>query len=880
VSSIEKGHGVARILRRPLITLLDHSEQFPLTLLIAPAGSGKSTLLHHWESLFPTRRIVRLALDERDNDPPRFFRRLAEALRSALPGFDITWYDPFLREFRPSGSSIAGPLVDAFIQVEGDLHLVLDDFQYIDAPSIIDVFTTLLDDAPARLHLVLATRNYPGFPLTRIKLADKLLVIDSHDLKVTAEEVHHLNTGLGGPALSAENAAHIIAMTEGWLTGVKIALLAALESGPEALQGFSGTQVEVVEYFGHVVLKGLPESLRNLFLQSSIFERFDGALCDEVLQRSQSALLLEEVAERELFMLPAEGRRGWFRYHALLHDFLQNRLKIEQPEMLEPLHRRAAQYFLANDEQEQALMHAERSGDTDLFTRTLERCFDEWIRYGHFGEILKWSDRLRDDLIHGNFDLAAPLICGLTLSRRFHHARYYLDELKLSPEVEPSGRYADAYTCTFLELHLQLFQHDTDFFQDADLELLLQSSGHRDIRAFSLAMIAYYHLQHARLDLALQLASQARTVLQKLGHHFLASYAGLIIALCHRQNNCLVEAMQCVEAPFEETPRLSPSWTLWATGKLVILYEQNRLDEARLLCEELLPLVNVASATEVITTVYLTLSRLQHHFGDFVSARRLLDKLSNILKLGNYERFVSQVAHESMRQAVEMGDEARIASLAEQYQLAEVVRQSAENVPTYSERRERYGLAAVYWLTYQSQFSEAERLLETLISELNRAGIRNRALVSEANLLILKFRDESGPERMSALKGLLGRYELYNFSRSIFDEAPGLSQLFRDACQSGLLRPPEAYLERFQSIINQDHAPATTPTDPRLVLTNRELEIFNCLLRGLANAEISRLTGTSLTTTKWHLKNIYNKLGVSNRTEAVLTMSPNLSLTP
>src|SRR5690606_3643042 len=130
------------------------------------------------------------------------------------------------------------------------------------------------------------------------------------------------------PVLSVEEAAHVIAMTEGWLTGVKIALLAALESGPEALQGFSGTQVEVVEYFGHVVLKGLPESLRNLFLQSSIFERFNGALCDDVLQRTQSALLLEEVAERELFMLPAEGRGGWFRYHALLHDFLQNRLRI------------------------------------------------------------------------------------------------------------------------------------------------------------------------------------------------------------------------------------------------------------------------------------------------------------------------------------------------------------------------------------------------------------------------------------------------------------------------------------------------------------------------------------------------------------------------
>jgi len=140
----------------------------------------------------------------------------------------------------------------------------------------------------------------------------------------------------------------------------------------------------------------------------------------------------------------------------------------------------------------------------------------------------------------------------------------------------------------FLELHLQLFQHDTDFMEGANLSLLMESSGHRDIRAFSLAMVAYYHLQHGRLESALAFSSQARDVLLRLGQRFTAGYAGLITALANQQLGHIGEAVAFIVENFNNTRRDCPTWSLWATGMVVVLYDQNRLEEAQQLCHRCL----------------------------------------------------------------------------------------------------------------------------------------------------------------------------------------------------------------------------------------------------------------------------------------------------
>ncbi|MCG8392666.1 MAG: hypothetical protein MI745_06250, partial [Pseudomonadales bacterium] len=665
-----------RFYRSDLVARLNDCRQVPLTLLLAPAGAGKSTLLNQWQQQVDV-PLVSLAIRPQDDEPVRFLRQFAEQTRAVVPAFDTSWFMPFdVSELPPS--SIADALYDALEQVPEPLYIVFDDFQHITNVETLKVLDAMLAHPPKDVHLVIASRTRPPLELAALRLGDKLLELDAGALRVNRQEVTELNRRLGGEPLEDNELEHLMAITEGWVAGVKIALMGAIGAGVGALKNFNASQPEIMDYFGHAVLKGLPDATRALFLQSSLLDNFNAELCDAVLETDRSARLMEELSRRELFIIPVPGKPGWYRYHALLREFLQARVAIDMPDCVTPLHRRASSYFLSQGDYEQAMWHAFRAGDHALFLNGLARAFDYWLREGYASQILEWAEQVPDEEILARLDLAAPLISTLTLSRRFFRARYYLDALKADPPTEQHGAYNDPSTLEFLELHLQLFQHDADFMEGANLSLLMETSGHRDVRAFSLAMVAYYHLQHGRLQSALAFASQAREVLMQLGHRFTAGYAGLITALANQQLGHIGEAVAFITEHFQNTPRDCPTWSLWATGMVVVLYDQNRLEEARVLCEDLLPMVSSASATEVISTVYLTLSRLQHLQGNRKPSERMLEKLLSILQLGNYERFVSMAVLERARQAFVNADGARLEVVAERFALAGWVE---ENLP-------------------------------------------------------------------------------------------------------------------------------------------------------------------------------------------------------
>ncbi len=859
--------------RRELVEHLNGCHDFPLTLLMAPAGSGKSTLLNQWLQQLAAPQVVFMSIQPSDDDPVRFLRRFAEQTRAVVPAFDTSWFMPFdVSELPPS--SIAEALQDALEQIPDPLYIVFDDFQHISNAETLKVLDVMCAYPPTDVHLVIASRTRPALSLASLRLDESLLELDAGALRVTRDEVIDLNQRLGGEPLEDSALAHLMDITEGWVAGVKIALMGAIGSGVNTLHDFHASQPEIMDYFGHAVLKGLPDYARKLFLESSLLDHFNADIGDAVLETTHSAALMEELSRRELFIIPVPGRPGWYRYHALLREFLQTRVAIDMPECIAPIHARATAYFLHQGDYEQALWHALRADDVELLLDALARAFDFWLREGYASQILEWAEQIPDEELLARLDLAAPLISTLTLSRRFFRARFYLDAYR--DQVASSSRQEEdaAQTLTFLELHLQLFQHDTDFMEGANLSLLMETSSHRDVRAFSLAMVAYYHLQHGRLQSALAFSTQAREVLLQLEQHFTAGYAGLITALAHHQLGNIADAVSLVNEQFSVTPRDCPTWTLWATGMVVVLYDQNRLEEARQLCEDLLPVVSSASATEVIYTVYLILSRLQHHSGSRKNSIRMLDKLHSILQLGNYERFVNGAVLEMVRQAYVNGEWARLEMVAERFQLGQWVNDNlGRDHADYSQSWERLGLAAVYWLMASGRSADAESALSLLRDLVNRAGIRSRGAIMEANLLVLAGKQVRDAEQVRGIETLISRHGLMNINRSVFDEAPGLGGLMSDLWRRGLLSLPDFYTELFCGVFDQEPEQSPLEVDPTSVLTPKELEIFQLLQSGLSNAKISEQTGVSVTTTKWHLKNIYSKLGVSNRTEAVLRAS-------
>lgn len=857
--------------REELLELLNHCEQFPLTLLLAPAGSGKSTLLAQWQSGRLTRSLMHFPLQARDNEPVRFFRYLAEGIRAQVEDFDVSWFNPFAAEMYQAPEVVGEYLADALNRIDGGLYIVLDDFQFISQPTILDVLSAMLEHLTSTTRVILSSRNHPGFSLSRLKLEDKLLCIDQHDMRLSPVQIQQLNAHLGGPELSPAYIDSLMAMTEGWMAGVKVALLAYARFGTVALERFNGSQPEIVDYFGHVVLKRLPPEMHDFLLSCAIFERFDGELCDRVLERAGSALLLEDLAARELFMLPVDQYPGCYRYHALLHDFLAKRLAMYQPQQVPLLNRRAALHFRGQGDWDMALQHAQRSADRALFRCLLEEASERWVHGGHFAEVLKWLEPLSEAELRDQPRLLVPLILSLTLSRRFHQARYCVDELAV-PNAERPG--LDEPTRQLLTLNLELFQYDLAFDPGARWRELLAPGISSDIRALAMTILAYHHLMNSRLEQSIQLALEAKALLARTGQLFLESYADLIIALCNRNAGRATSARKDVCHDYQRTERSSPAWLNRATAMVVALYEQNQLAAAQQLCEDLMAMVTSSSATETIATVHITLSRLLYRRQSQGRAGRLLEQLSRILQLGNYQRFASQVAQESMRQAYLDGRPAAMDALALRLGIDERLAAGEwEKVRPYDECWERYGLGAVYWLVMRGAQPRACRILKVLAQSLQQSEMKARALVVEANLLVQSAPQQSAEQQIKALLALVERFGIVNINRSVFDEAPGFAEAVFGLLRSGQLQVPEAYSEAYaEFLLAESKAPPAALPDLVSLLTDKEAEIFACLLKGFSNTEISASTGIALSTTKWHLKNIYSKLNLSGRTEAILAM--------
>ncbi|MFZ5757531.1 MAG: LuxR C-terminal-related transcriptional regulator [Pseudomonadota bacterium] len=867
-----------RLDRNDLVALLDRSRHYSTTLLLAPAGFGKSTLLGQWQRRAQSRRMVRIDLSARDADPVHFFRRLANAVRQLVPGFDTLNYNPLGAAIDIPAAVVADSLLQAFEASGEELFVILDDFQHASSPLVQQVMATMLPRLPPQVHFLIASRTHPDFSLSRLKLDDRLLLIDGHDLRLTRTELDDMAGKLLGHPLPDDDATRLLEVTEGWVAGIKIALMA--QARGKAFEIVRGSQPELVDYFAHVVLRELPETMRSFCIRAAVFERFSAELCDRVLERHDSGQMIERLRGSELFLQPVGEQPGWYRFHTLFQDFLKDRLCMEQPGELLALHRRAADCFVMLGDEERALIHAREAQDGDFFLRLLRVCCDQWLRKGDYVAILRWIGELPDETVAPDSELIGPLIAALVFSRRFNQAHYYLDLMRAQGNAL-GGRFADDATLPFLETMLLLFQHDTDFRLQPGVIDQISGSQHRDLRAFASAIIAYHHLMHARFDIARQYALQAKDVLEQLGYHYLESYADLILILCDRNTGRMLEAMMSAEQGFRrcQDARHTATWLNAGTALAVVRYEQNLLDDCQRLCEELVAVVNSACATEVISSVYLTLSRLLSHRGEYTRANRLLSQLEHILKLGNYDRFASQVACEEIRQALVRDDIELLERQALKHDLPRrIARGTWRTAPRdYDEAWERYGLAAALFLRAHGRLDDAAQILDVLSETLARNGVRSRAVVIDANRVVIRLQQGNENGALQRLARLVSEHGLICINRTAFDEAPGLATFMARSHELGNLALPEIYLGMFRSVLYQQSAQdAAEPEPATALLTAKEQEILALLRRGLSNNDISLQTGIALSTTKWHLKNIFAKLGVANRTEAVAIALPRL----
>lgn len=364
--------------RGALLDALSAGRRCKLTLLSAPAGWGKTTVLAQWAlGAGEDQRFGWLSLDPSDNDPVWFWMYVIAALQRIRPGVGVRAVELLAMGTDPV-QVVLPTLLNDLDTIASPMVLILDDYHLVVSRAVHEQLAFFISRIPANLHLVLSTRSDPMLPLARLRASGELAEMRTDDLRFRAIEADHLLNGVLGLNLAREDIQLLQRRTEGWAAGLYLAALslAGRTDAQAFIRTFAGDNRHIVDYLMAEVLDGQPPELRSFLLRTSVLGRLSGPLCDAVLQTSGSASVLEQIERENLFVVPMDMSRHWYRYHQLFGELLRTELRRSEPDLVAELHRRAATWFEAEGLIDDAVRHLIAGGD---IARSADLIAADWV---------------------------------------------------------------------------------------------------------------------------------------------------------------------------------------------------------------------------------------------------------------------------------------------------------------------------------------------------------------------------------------------------------------------------------------------------------------------------------------------------------------------
>ena len=408
----------ARLVARPdLLARLDAGLAGPLTLIAAPAGAGKTTLLGAWHAAHPDRPLAWVALDAGDNDPVRFWRYVLAALQGRQPGLGA--YTQTLLELPrpPAPETLLAGLINELAALDHPLILVLDDYHVITAPVIEQSLAYLLDHLPPTLRLVLATRTDPDLPLARLRARGQVVELHLADLRFSADEAGRFLNDVLGLGLPPGAVATLAERTEGWPAGLQLAGLSLQGRADSAsfIGALGGQDRFIADYLVEEVLARLPEADRAFLLATSVLDRLSGPLSDALTGGDDGQATLERLERANLFLIPLDNDRRWYRYHHLFADLLRHQLARTRPALVPVLHRRASAWYDEQGLLREAVPHALAAADIEHAADLIERQAQALLMRSELVTLRGWLDALPPPVLAARPRLLVahtwPLIC-------------------------------------------------------------------------------------------------------------------------------------------------------------------------------------------------------------------------------------------------------------------------------------------------------------------------------------------------------------------------------------------------------------------------------------------------------------------------------------
>jgi ATP/maltotriose-dependent transcriptional regulator MalT len=873
---------------------LDRGAASKLMLVSASAGFGKTTLLAEWLAAGPAapadRRLAAwLSLDRGDSDPASFWTYVIAALQTVASGVGESALALLRATQPPPIETVLTVLLNDLGVIAADIVLVLDDYHVIDARDVQDGMAFLLDHLPARLHVVIAGRADPALPLARLRARGELAEIRAAELRFTPDEAAAYFNEMMGLQLTARDVAALEERTEGWIAALQLAAL-SMQGRDDVggfIAGFAGDDRYVVDYLVEEVLARQPDRVQAFLLRTSILGRLSGPLCDAVTGQGGGKAMLEALERGNLFLVPLDDRRRWYRYHHLFADVLQARLLDEQPGQVPDLHRQASAWYQQNGEPSAAISHALAAGDFGRAADLVELAIPALRRTRQEATVRGWLEVLPDEVIQVrpvlSMHFAGALLTGGKLEGvegRLRDAERWLGAPAAhheGPRARPAGMIvADEEEYRRLPAAIEMYRAGQALAQGdapgtvrhARRALDLAEEDDHLCRASASGLLGLASWGSGDLEAGHRAYCECVAGLRRAG--FFADILGCSIALADIRitQGRLGEAMRTYQQALPLVPEPGGPVLRGTADMHVGLSELYReRDDLHAAMQHLLRSQELGEHNGLPQNRYrwrVAMARIRQAEGNLGGALDLLNEA---------ERLYVSDFFPNVRPVPALRARVRIAQgrLGEALGWAREQGLSVDDDLSYLREFEHITLARMLLARHEGErvqrsVHEAARLLERLrlaAEEGGRAGRVIEILVLQA---LAHQRLGDIPAALSCLEPAMTLAEPEGYVRVFIDEGPPMTSLLKAAAKQGTAR---TYVRRLLAAVSETGHDA--PVKQALIdpLSERELDVLRLLGTELDGPAIARELTVSLNTMRTHTKNIYAKLAVTSRRAAV-----------
>lgn len=814
-----------------------------LTLISAPAGYGKTTLITEWlGQLSIVHSVAWLSLDEQDNDPTLFLKYLIAAIRAVHrsygEGLDAILSSPQ----QPPPEVVLTALLNELAAIDSPVMLVLDDYHVIQTPPIHQQVNFILDHMTHQAHLVILTREDPLLPIPRLRARGLVNELRQDDLRFTEAEAADFLERVMGLVLSPEDVAALDRRTEGWIAGLQLAALSM--KGRDDIKGFietfTGSSRYVLDFLIEEVFDKQPAEVQDFLLKTSLLDRLSAPLCDAILERRDSQKVLESLEGANLFIVPLDQSRQWYRYHRLFAELLRHRLRASSSEQL--LHQRASLWFEAEGFIAEAIQHAQAGSDWDRARELIQNINTDMLKRGEVETLIRWYQVFPADVVQSNPKLCFDYCWPLLLAGKYDAAAPLLERVEMMAETMPEflGEVyaAQAYLARGYGDHALMVEKS-----QRAMALLPESSlTSRGVVAINLGLV-YWHM--GQMQAAEDMLAEALEAGQATENYYAVMTALIFQGRVLAVRGQLHQAAEYFERAIQQGGEM-PINAMAHLDLATLQYEWNELAKSEEHLQKAIRLSRQGRNDEFLMASWMLQARLRAAQGDLPGADEALGKAWALVRSG-----VIPVATASRLDSAQV----RLL-LAKNESTAGWGQKLTETVDCHPFYR-------FLGVTKARIFPEphAREYLDGL-SQAARSNGWEYGLV--AILALQTSLAETNEAALEFITEALHRAEGGGFIRSFAETGEKIVPILQEAAQQGIR--PEYVGQILKAFSSKGKTAASfSMVDP---LSERELEVLRLVTAGLSNREIAEKLIISPGTVKTHVHNVCGKLGVRNRTEA------------